>query len=52
MTKPTPDDMLRSLKDIVRICEAIRYTVGLGKGQLDRIDRAKAIIKRAEEAGK
>ena len=31
------------LGDVIRICEAVRYTAGLGKGQVERLERAKAI---------
>lgn len=36
--------LLKSLKGIVRICEAMRYTIALGKNQLERIESAKALI--------
>ena len=37
-----------SLAEVVRICEAMRYTAGLGKNQLERIARAKAAIAEAK----
>lgn len=40
--------LLESLQDVIRICKAMRYTVGLGKNQLERIERAEAVIKKAE----
>jgi hypothetical protein len=40
--------LLNSLEEVVRICEAMRYTVGLGKNQLERIERAKAVVAEAK----
>ena len=42
--------LLTSLQEVVRICEALRYTAGLGKNQVERIERAKAAI--AEATGR
>lgn len=42
--------LLDSLQEVVRICEAVRYTTGLGKNQLERVERAKAAI--AEATGR
>lgn len=41
-------EMLDSLKDCVRMLEAVRYTAGLGKHQMERVERAKAAIAKAE----
>ena len=38
------ESLLTSLQEAIRICEAMRYTAGLGKNQLERIERAKATI--------
>jgi hypothetical protein len=40
--------ILDSLKSLVTICEAVRFSVGLGKNQLERIERAKKLIREAE----
>lgn len=37
-------ELLASLQEVIRICEAMRYTAGLGRNQLERIERAKALI--------
>lgn len=41
-------ELLVSLKSVTRICEAMRYTAGLGKTQMERIEKAKAVIAKAE----
>lgn len=41
--------MLQSLKGVVRILVAVRYTVGLAGSQLTRLAEAQALIARAEE---
>ena len=43
-------EMVEALKDLARLCEAVRYSVGLGKSQLDRIEKAKSIIAKVESA--
>ena len=40
----------QSLADIIRIVEAMRYTAGLGKGQLERFEKAKALLARYSDA--
>ncbi len=40
-----------SLVDVVRICEALRFTAGLGKNQMERIDRAKATLAEMKRSG-
>jgi len=42
-------DLLTSLKDVTRILDVVRYTAGLGKGQLERLERAKAVIAKHEK---
>jgi hypothetical protein len=41
-------ELLNSLQEVVRICEEMRYIVGLGKNQLERIERAKSVIAEAK----
>lgn len=36
--------------DLARICEAVRFTTGLGKGQMERIERAKALANGASSS--
>ncbi len=36
-----------SLREMVRIVEAMRYTAGLGKHQAERLARAKALLPKA-----
>lgn len=33
-----------SLKDVIRICEAVRLSAGLGKSQIARLEQAKACL--------
>lgn len=40
--------LAESLTEVVRICEAMRYTACLGKNQLARIERAKAALTEAK----
>jgi hypothetical protein len=40
-------DLAEALHGVVRICEALRYTAGLGKNQLKRIDAAHAALAKA-----
>ena len=40
-------ELLSSLQEVVRICEAMRYTAGLGRNQVERIEKAKATIAKA-----
>ncbi len=37
--------LLGALGDVIRICEAVRYSGGLGPGQIKRIDAAKSLLK-------
>jgi len=41
-------ELLSALKEVVRYCEALRYTAGMGPNQLKRLENAKAIIAKAE----
>lgn len=41
-------DLLEAVAGLIRLSEAIRHSVGLGKNQLERIERAKAAIAKAE----
>lgn len=36
-------DLVAALKDICRICEAVRYTAGLGRHQWERVEKARAL---------
>jgi uncharacterized membrane protein YjjP (DUF1212 family) len=47
-TRQTNLQLTHSLSEVVRICEALRYSAGLGKNQLERIDRAKKILAEAK----
>jgi hypothetical protein len=40
------DDLAQSLANVLRILEAVKYTVGLGKLQLDRMADARAVLDR------
>ena len=40
--------LLVRLQDVTRICDAVRYTAGLGKHQQERVESAKALIKEIE----
>ena len=41
-------ELLSALKDVTRILEAVRYTAGLGKKQAERLEHARAALKKAE----
>lgn len=43
-------DLLEALEGMVRYAESVRTTVGMGKNQQARFDRAKALISRATGA--
>lgn len=43
-------ELAESLTDVTRILKAMRYTVGLGVNQIDRIQKAETLIARAKEA--
>ena len=36
-------ELVAALKDVCRICEAVRYTAGLGKHQWERVEKARAL---------
>lgn len=40
-------DLLSSLEEVTRILEAFSYTTQLGKSQRERLERAKALIAKA-----
>lgn len=40
--------LLATAKDVTRILEAIRLTAGLGRGQIERLEKAKAVIAKTE----
>lgn len=41
-------EVLAVAKDMVRMLESVRLSAGLGKGQVERLARAKSIILKAE----
>jgi hypothetical protein len=41
-------EVLDCLKGLVRYCEAVRYTAGMGEHQLKRLEAAKALIAKLE----
>lgn len=41
-------ELLIAAKDMARILDAVRMSAGLGKGQVERITKAKAIMLKAE----
>jgi hypothetical protein len=41
-------ELLSSLQEVVRICTAMRYAVGLSKSQIERIERAEAALAKAK----
>lgn len=43
-------EMSDALKDCLRMLEAVRYTAGLGKGQWERVKKAKAVLAQATGA--
>jgi len=42
--------LLVRLKDLTRICEAVRLTSGLGKHQWERVEAAKRLVAEIEAA--
>lgn len=42
-------DTIRAINDLARICEALRYTSGLGKRQMERVEKALAVADEAEQ---
>jgi hypothetical protein len=44
-------ELLEACKGLVRIADAVRYTAGLGKNQMARVDAARAAIAKATPAG-
>jgi hypothetical protein len=43
-----PPELLPPLKDVVRILDAVRMSAGLGRSQVERLDKAKAAVAAAE----
>lgn len=43
-------EAIGSILDLARMCEAVRYTSGLGKNQWDRVEKARAVAAKADEA--
>ena len=39
------DEMCDAFREVIRILEAVRYTAGLGRHQMDRLKRGRASIK-------
>ncbi|EKF17098.1 hypothetical protein [Nitratireductor pacificus] len=44
------EELVAAANDVTRMLEAVRYTCGLGQGQIDRLQNAKSAIIRAEGA--
>lgn len=40
---------VRAIEDLARICDAVRYTAGLGKKQMERVEKARVIADEAEQ---
>ncbi len=47
MGVPTTQELVDALRGLVRVLEAVRYTAGLGKHQMERLNAAKALLDRA-----
>lgn len=43
---------IAAIRDVTRICEAVRYTNGLGQGQWDRVTEARSVADKAEATAK
>src|SRR5690606_10640570 len=41
-------ELVAAARDVTRMLEAVRYSSGLGQGQIDRLKKAQAIVARAE----
>lgn len=41
-------ELLVAAKDMARMLEAVRFSAGLGKGQIDRLTKAKALIAKVD----
>lgn len=44
-------DLIAAVRDLARMLEAVRYTVGLGDKQMVRIEHALAVAARIEKGG-
>lgn len=40
---------VRAIEDLARICDAVRHTAGLGKKQMERVEKARVIADEAEQ---
>jgi len=49
-TQPTNAELLEALKGLVRYVDAVRHSAGMGKNQVDRLNAAKDLIARSEQA--
>lgn len=45
---PVKTAVIDALSNTVRILEAVRYTAGLGKNQVERLEKAKSVLKEAK----
>lgn len=43
-------ETIGAVLDLARMCEAVRYSAGLGKHQWERVEKARAIAAKADEA--
>lgn len=43
-------ETIGSILDLARMCEAVRYTSGLGRSQWERVEKARAVAAKADEA--
>ena len=46
------DDLVEALGDVLRILDAVRYSAGLGTKQLNRMDKARAVLAKAQGGAK
>ena len=52
MTQQTATaELVEATEGLLRIIEAVRYTAGLGKHQMERVERAKKAIASVRSAG-
>jgi hypothetical protein len=42
-------EAIRSISDLARMLEAVRYTAGLGKNQWERVERARKVAADADQ---
>lgn len=41
-------ELAASLKECLRMLDAVHYTIGIGKGAMERVERARAVLRKAE----